>query len=147
MKSRILSVDYGLARIGLALSDETKILASPITLLKAEKQTEKTALKLAEHIKILEKQYGCTIEEVVIGLPLMMSGKMSFLADEVKHFTELLKQSVQIPIILWDERLTSVQAERSMMEGNLSRKKRTQNVDSLSAVIILQNYLDKKNLV
>ena len=144
--TRILSIDYGMVRLGMALSDETKIIASPLPNLQAEKQTEKTVLKLVDKINQLEKDYRCQISEIVIGLPLMMSGKMSFMADEVKHFSEILKQHITIPITHWDERLTSVQAERAMIEGDLSRRRRSKNVDALSAVIILQNYLDRLSL-
>ena len=76
----------------------------------------------------------------------MMSGKMGFLADETKYFIELLKKLISIPIVSWDERLTSVQAERSMREGNLSRKKRAKSVDNVAAIIILQSYLDHLKL-
>ena len=73
-----------------------------------------------------------------------MSGKVGFLADEVKHFIEFLKKATAVPVVTWDERLTTVQAERSLRESSLSRKKRTQFVDTVAAVIILQNYLDHK---
>jgi putative holliday junction resolvase len=77
---------------------------------------------------------------------LLMSGKMGLLADEVTHFVELLKSATSLPVVTWDERLTSVQADRSLREGNFTRKKRSQKVDSVAAVIILQNYLDFKRM-
>lgn len=144
--TRIMSIDYGMARIGIAISDERKILASPLPLVLADKKTEKTVMKIVNEIKIHEEKMHCQIEEIIIGLPLMMSGKMSFLADEVRHFSDLLKQHISIPIILWDERLTSVQAERAMIEGELTRKRRAKSVDSLSAIIILQSYLEMKSI-
>lgn len=140
--TRVVGLDFGMARIGVAVSDETKIIAAPLLTLQTEKKTEQTIAKLLHEIKKHQEMYRYEIEELVIGLPLLMSGKKGFLADEVNHFVDFLKQAVTFPVILWDERLTSVQAERSLREGTLSRKKRAQKVDSVAAVIILQNYLD-----
>lgn len=141
---RILGIDFGMSRIGLALSDERQIIASPYQTLRSEKKGEATVLKLIALIGDIEKQWGCCIEEIIIGLPLMMNGKTGFLADEVKHFTALLAQSTLIPIKTWDERLTTVQAERSLRESQMTRKKRAKVVDIVSAAIILQSYLDSK---
>ena len=140
--SRILGVDYGLARIGLALSDETKMLASPLETMKSEKKAEGSVTKLLSFIEELKDSRECDISEIVIGLPLMMNGRTGFQADEVKHFISLLSKASLIPIRAWDERLTTVQAERSLREGSFSRKKRAQHIDAVSAVIILQSYLD-----
>lgn len=133
---RIASIDYGLARLGLALSDETKMLASPLDTLRAEKSAQLTAERIAQRLSQYE------LEAVVIGMPLHLSGKQGFLADEVTHFISLLEKLLPCPIIPWDERLTSVLVERAMIEGNVRRKKRAQHVDTLSAVLVLQNYLD-----
>lgn len=143
IKKRILAIDYGLARIGLALSDESQMIASPLTTMKAEKQSEKTVKKLIEELERHQKQFQYELEEIVVGLPLLFSGKSGLLADEVHHFVELLKKSLSTPIRTWDERLTSVQADRAMRESStMSRKKRAQSVDSVAAVILLQSYLD-----
>ena len=139
---RILGIDYGLARIGLALSDESQIIAMPLMVLQASKKSEETVHNLVTILNDIAIKYQCTIAEIVIGLPLMMSGKTGFLADEVKHFVQIFSQNCSIPIKTWDERLTTVQAERSLREGNLSRKKRTKFIDTVSACIILQSYLD-----
>jgi len=144
---RILGVDYGLTRIGLALSDERQVIAMPLNVLLADKRTERTVANLLVVIDELSQKYQSEIVEIVIGLPLMMSGQTGFLADEVKHFVQLLSQSCSIPIKTWDERLSTVQAERSLREGSLSRKKRSKLVDTVSATIILQNYLDSKSLM
>lgn len=140
--TRIAALDYGLARIGLAVSDETKIIAMPLVTLQCEKKTEDTAKKLLQVLEEHQKAQNYELIEIVVGLPLMMSGKAGFLADETQYFVELLKKFISIPIVTWDERLTSVQAERSMREGNLSRKKRAKSVDNVAAIIILQSYLD-----
>lgn len=139
---RILGIDYGLSRIGLALSDENQIIAMPLLVLQASKKSEQTVVSLLTMIADISNKYQCNIVEIIIGLPLMMSGKTGFLADEVKHFVQILSQSCSIPVKTWDERLSTVQAERSLREGNLSRKKRTKFVDTVSACIILQSYLD-----
>lgn len=143
---RIVGIDFGIARLGIAVSDETHLIATPLQTLKAEKRSESTVLKLLEYLQKDQQERKYTIGEIVIGLPLLMSGKHGMLADEVKHFVEVLKQQFSCPIITWDERLTTVQAERSLRESSLTRKKRSQHVDSVAAVIILQSYLDMKRL-
>lgn len=145
--TRILGIDFGLARMGLALSDERKIIASPLTVFSAEKRTEQTVVKFVAFLAQLQVEYGCEIDEIIIGLPLMMSGKHGLLADEVQHFVKILQQATPIPIKTWDERLSTVQAERSLREGNLTRLKRSKMVDRVSAAIILQNYLDFRSQI
>jgi putative holliday junction resolvase len=144
-EGRIIALDYGLARIGVALSDPSKMIASPLETMLAEKKTELTAAKVVKELKLHQEAYRYNLEEIVIGLPLLLNGKIGLQADEVKHFVEILRKLSSVPIVTWDERLTTVQADRSMREGNLTRKKRAKNVDSVSAVILLQNYLDHKS--
>lgn len=143
---RLIGVDYGMSRIGLALSDERQIIASPFQTMQSEKKTELTVAKFLSMLSQLEDAYNCEIEEIVIGLPLMMSGRQGFLADEVKHFIELLTNKSTIPIRAWDERLSTVQAERALRESEMTRKKSSKVVDIVSAAIILQSYLDYKHL-
>lgn len=144
MASRILGIDYGMKRVGLALSDETKLLASPLKMVEASHKLELTIDLLLKFLTEHQKQFRYELEEIVVGLPLMMNGKKSMITDEVLCFVEALKQKTTIPICTWDERLTSVLAERAMMESDMTRKKRSQKVDVLSAIVILQNYLDSK---
>ncbi|CDZ81478.1 Putative Holliday junction resolvase [Candidatus Rubidus massiliensis] len=139
---RIIGIDFGMARIGLAYSDETQTIAFPLETFTCEKKSEANIIKLVKRLEDHQKEKNYIIEKIVVGMPLMMSGKVGFLADEVKHFVDLLQQKLSIPIVTWDERLTSVQAERTLRESTMSRKKRTQFVDRVAAVIILQNYLD-----
>jgi len=139
--ARILGVDYGLKRIGLALSDPTQLIASTLCTVQAEKTLEKTVTKLLGVIGDYD------IETIVVGLPYRMSGEMGLQADEVKHFVAELEKQCDIPVALQDERLTTVQAERVMKEAGLSRKKRTKSIDALSAVVFLQCYLDNQRLV
>ncbi len=143
---RIIGIDFGMARIGIAVSDESKTIAAPLLTLKSESKTEETVAKLLDQLKGHQQTHQYDIEEMVVGMPFLMSGKMGFLADEVKHFVEWLKQKASFPIVTWDERLTSVQAERALRESNMTRKKRSQLSDTVAAVIILQNYLDHKKI-
>lgn len=144
---RIIGIDFGMARLGIAYSDESKTIAMPLAVIQAEKKSEQTVSKVVKELKQHQQQNNYEIEEIVVGLPLLMSGKFGLLADEVKHFVEQLKKSIQAPVVTWDERLTTVQAERSMRESNLTRKRRAKVVDTVAAVIILQNYLDHKRMM
>jgi putative Holliday junction resolvase len=137
--SRVLGIDYGTARIGLALSDERGILASPLPCLKAGKSLEVTVQLLAQ-----ELAKHTPLRAIVIGLPLHMSGHESPLSQEVRKLKSLLESLCNVPITLWDERLTTTQVERGLKDAGLKRKKRSEIVDSLSAVLILQNFLDCK---
>lgn len=146
LPTRIIAIDYGMARLGIAFSDEQKIIATPLMTLQAEKKSEQTVSKLVKTLEDHTKKLGYAIEEIIVGLPLLMSGKKGLLADEVEHFILLLQQQINVPIISWDERLTSVQAERSMLESSLTRKRRAKLVDTVAATIILQSYLNSKSL-
>lgn len=144
---RIIGIDYGMARIGLAYSDISHLIASPLGTLTTEKKSKATINKLVLLLQEHEKELDYSIEKIVVGLPLMMSGKAGLMADEVNHFiTKLQEVLPDTPIVKWDERLSSVQAERSMREASMSRKKRAKKVDFVAAVIILQSYLDKLSL-
>lgn len=140
--TRIIAIDFGLARLGVAISDEMKIIAMPLMTITCESKSDKTVAKVLDELAKHQVANKYDLEAIILGMPLMMSGKMGMLADEVKHFVDVLRQSTSTPIITWDERLTTVQAERSMKEGTMSRKKRSKIVDKVAAVIILQSYLD-----
>lgn len=144
-QGRIVAIDYGMARIGLAISDAQRIIATPLVTLQAKKKTAASALACVQELQRLEKVGRYTIQEIVVGLPLLLSGKAGLLADEVLLFVEHLKHHLSIPITTWDERLTSVQADRTLREGHLTRKKRAKLVDSVSALLLLQTYLDYRS--
>lgn len=144
LETRIIGIDFGMARIGVAVSDARKIIAMPLFTVRAEYRTALTVQKLAKELQQHAEAHAYQIEELVVGMPYLMSGKKGSFADEVAHFIELLKNEIPFRIVTWDERLTSVQADRSLREGNLTRKKRSQHVDQVAATIILQNYLDYK---
>lgn len=137
---RIMSVDFGDTRTGLALSDTTRYLASGIGYV-SPGGIVKTADKVAE--MAVEKGAGA----VVVGLPKNMDGSEGFRADRVKEFVGLLRDRLDLPIVTFDERMTTMAASRFLNETNTRGAKRKGVVDTLSAQIILQNALDRlKNI-
>ena len=139
--ARILGFDYGRARIGVATTDQRQIIVSPSFVM----EVEKGLLETVKKIKLKADPQG-PFELLVVGLPLLLNGKEGEMALEAKKFAEILKEVFQLPVVLWDERLTSAQADRLMKDDFRSRKERAKSVDTLSATIILQNYLDAKFL-
>lgn len=141
--TRLLAIDFGLARLGLALSDERHLIASPLATWPTAKKLEQTAHNLYDYLCEQQKKNSYTLTAIIVGMPLRMNGQVSFMADEVQHFVALLRKFTDIPITLWDERLSTMQAERALKEGqHLNRKRRTAFVDQVAAVILLQSYLD-----
>ncbi|MCL1924931.1 MAG: Holliday junction resolvase RuvX [Defluviitaleaceae bacterium] len=137
--SKILGIDYGEIRIGVAISDETNTIALPFkTLIKKDEYTIKP---LISELKELIKAEN--IEKIILGNPLNMNGTKGDRALKTEDFKERLHRNFKkLEIILWDERLTSVQAEKILIEtGNKER----QNIDQVAATLILQAYLDKEN--
>lgn len=132
---RILALDHGTVRIGVALSDELKMIATPLEYIHAEPFTA-FLTRLKELIR--EKE----VELILIGMPRNMDGSYGPAALKVKEFEAVLKDVVAIPIKLWDERLTSAQANRFLIEGNVRRTDRKVKVDKMAAAILLQSYLD-----
>jgi len=132
---RILALDHGSKRIGVAISDELKMIAQPVQFIPAEPFAEFLAC-LKELLR--EKE----VELIVVGMPRNMDGSYGPAALKVQDFVAALKNVITIPIQSWDERLTSVQANRFLIEGNVRRHKRKQKVDQMAAAILLQSYLD-----
>lgn len=133
---RILGLDVGEKRIGLAVSDELGITAQGIdTVIRRE-----TVADLNQIIEIIKEK---EISKLVVGLPKNMNGTLGPQAEKVKEFVEKLTAKCPLEIVYWDERLTTVAAQRSLLEGDVSRKKRKMAVDRIAAVLILQGYLDK----
>ena len=134
---RILGIDYGTKRLGLALSDEDEILASPLPV--------RMRTSLAEDLKfvsdlVVEKTVGA----IVLGLPLNMNGSRGGMARAVQGFADELRRTCNVPVVLFDERLTTSEAERVLVQADISRKKRKSLRDGLAAVLILQGYLDSQ---
>lgn len=132
---RILALDHGTRRIGVAVSDEMKMIASPLEYIPAE-PIDKVLARLQEIIR--EKQVAL----ILIGMPRNMDGTYGPAAEKVKEFIGKLQQQITTPIKTWDERLTSVMANRVLLQGNVRRDKRKQAVDKMAAAILLQSYLD-----
>ncbi len=132
---RILGIDYGDRTIGLAVSDKMLITAQALQSYKVKNKEEDF-----QFFKNLASKYNIT--EIVIGLPLRMDGSEGSRVKKTKHFASWLKKSLDIPVIYWDERLTTKQALRIMREKRLSNKKKKELVDQISAVIILSSYLN-----
>jgi len=132
---RILALDHGTKRIGIALSDELKMIAQPLEFVLAEPFLE-FVTRLKEIIR--EKE----VELILIGMPRNMDGSYGPAALKVKEFVAVLKDMVAIPIQTWDERLTSAQAQRFLIQGNVRRQDRKEKVDKTAAAILLQSYLD-----
>ncbi len=132
--SRVLGIDFGEKRLGLALSDESRTLASPLTVY------ERTDLQSdLRFLSDLIARYQ--IAEIVLGLPLNMDGSLGPKAQQVLEFKRALEESLKLPVHTLDERLTTAEAERALLEANLSRRKRKAKRDALAAVLILQGYL------
>ena len=136
---RVLGIDYGRRRIGLALSDEEGILASPFPIYVRGRSE---ARDIAALTSLIDK-HG--VKAVVVGLPLNMNGSRGEMAREAEAFADRICQETALPVELFDERLTSSEAERVLLEADLSRRRRNDLRDSLSAVLILQGHLDRRN--
>ncbi len=136
-EQRLLGMDVGQRRIGLAVSDPLGITAQGLpTLQRRNKRTD-----LAQLARILAEQH---VSEIVVGHPLRLSGKASAQTLKVTEFAEGLRKCFQLPVHLWDERLTSAQANRLLRETNMSIRRRGEVVDQMSAVIILQSFMEAR---
>jgi len=132
---RILALDHGTKRIGIAISDELKVIAQPLEYVAAEPFA--TFLQRLKEL-LLEKQ----IELVLVGMPRNMNGSYGPAALKVEEFLAALRTAITVPIKAWDELLTSVQANRFLIEGNVRREQRKEKVDKMAAASLLQSYLD-----
>lgn len=134
---RIMCLDVGSVRVGIAMSDPMQIIASPLEVLKRTNSINNDAKYVANLIKTHE------VGLVVVGLPLKLDGTESASTLMAREFAEKLSKVTTVPIEFQDERLSTVSAQRILLEGNVRRDKRKGVVDKLAANIILQNYLDK----
>jgi putative Holliday junction resolvase len=141
MKNRVLAIDFGLKRIGLALSDENKKIAFPLSVMAAGKTGKETLDILMKEILRLEKDRGCVLDPIVVGLPLHLSGEESPLSKEVRFFSERLKVLSGKEIILFDERMSSGRAHSLLRESGLNRKQQGDKVDPLAAAILLEEFI------
>ena len=135
----ILSVDYGDKRTGIAVCDKLEMLASPVCVI-----TEWNQNALAE--KIVNIAIEKKAEKIVIGLPKNMDGSKGFRAYACEELGEVIKTLTEIPIVFWDERLTTVSAHKILNDNNIRGKKRKNVVDAVAADIILQDYIDSRKI-
>lgn len=131
---KIMSVDYGDARTGLAACDRTEFLASPIGVIE-EYDFDRTVQKVAWAVEEYQ------IQKVVVGHPMNMNGTAGERAKKCEDFAEKLRAIVSVPVVLWDERSTTVSAHQILNETNTRGKKRKEVVDAVAASIILESYL------
>lgn len=134
---RILGLDYGERRIGVAISDPTGTTGQPLTVI--DKRDSGSDIK---KISDLVDEYG--VDEVVVGLPVSLAGEIGPQAQIVLEFVEELKAELEVPVKTWDERLTTTAAGRALIESDVKRRRRKEVVDKVAAAIILQSYLDSK---
>ena len=132
---RILAIDHGTRRIGIAVSDELKTIAQPLEFIPAE--------PLAGFFARLQQIVADkSVELILVGMPRNMDGSYGSAAEKVREFVAALKEQTAIPIRTWDERLTTAQANRFLIEADVRRRDRKQKVDQTAAAILLQSYLD-----
>ena len=134
---RVLGLDIGEKRIGVALSDPLGIIAGALTVV--DRVTDDAALK-----QIIDLARENEAERIVVGMPRSLDGSLGKQAQAVQSFVDLLKKRTDIPVVTWDERLSTVAAERTLLEVGMKRDKRKKRRDSLAAAIILQGYLDRE---
>jgi putative Holliday junction resolvase len=134
---RILAIDHGSKRIGIAVSDELKLIAQPLEYIPAEPFAE-----FLQRLKDLARDKE--VELILVGMPRNMDGSYGPAALKVQAFVAALKGALTIPIETQDERLTSAQANRVLIQGGVRRAKRKEKVDQMAAAILLQSYLDSR---
>ncbi len=132
-----MGLDLGDKTIGLALSDPLKITAQGLMVL----QRKTLEQDLIELDKIKEQH---EVEEVVVGLPRMMNGSIGPMGEKAQEFADILSQRWGIPVHTWDERLSTMEAEKTLLQADLSRKKRKKLIDKTAAVLILQSFLGRR---
>lgn len=134
---RMMAVDYGDSRTGVAFCDEMEMLASPFCVI-----NERYAPKLIEKLKEIAVEQKA--KQIVVGLPRNMDGSYGYRCDECRRLGDSLSEATGLPVVYQDERLTTVMAHEVLSANNVRRAKRKKQVDAVSAVMILQSYIDKR---
>jgi putative Holliday junction resolvase len=137
-RTRVLGIDVGSVRIGLAISDETCTLASPVATVPNESRTL--------WARIEREMQDRQVDRVVIGLPRLLDGSEGDAAQGARAFAAELARRTTIAIELWDERFTTTIAERSLIESGVRRKRRREVIDSVAAAVLLQSWLDSRRI-
>jgi putative Holliday junction resolvase len=133
---RLMGLDVGDKTVGVAVSDELGISAQPLTVIR---RTDSIKKDLAEVRRLVEEY---EVGRIVIGLPLMLNGTVGVQAQKVEEFAEGLRRRVRVPIVMWDERLSTSEIQRMLISDDQSRAKRKEVVDKLAASVILRSYMD-----
>lgn len=139
---RVMGLDFGSKTVGVAICDPLGITAQGVETI-VRKDENKLRQTLAR-IEALVDEYG--VEKIVLGFPKNMNNTIGERAEKTLEFQEKLERRTGIPIVLWDERLTTASAERTLMESNVRREDRKKYVDKIAAVFILQGYLDSLSM-
>lgn len=139
---RIMGLDFGSKTVGVAVSDSLLLTAQGVEIIrrKDENKLRRTLVRIEELIVEYE------VEEIVLGLPKNMNATEGVRVELTNEFKEKLERRTGLPVIMWDERLTTVAADRTMMEAGIRREHRKDYVDMIAASLILQGYLDRKNI-
>ena len=136
---RILALDVGEKRIGLAVSDPLGITAQGLEVL-----TRKDRAADLNRLLEVARQWG--VQRVVVGLPRHMNGRLGSSAPQILELVEILQKTLGVEVVTWEERLTTAEAERVLIQADMSRRRRRRVVDQVAAVLILQSYLEYRNL-
>ncbi len=135
---RVMACDYGSKTIGIAVSDPFGWTAQGVEIIHRKQENELKAS--IERIKALIEEYS--VETIVVGLPKNMNNTLGERVEKTMEFIEALKKQISLPVVTWDERLSTVGAERVLLEADLSRAKRKKVIDKMAAAYFLQGYLD-----
>lgn len=137
---RIMGLDYGSKTVGVAVSDPLGITAQAVETI--WRKDENKLRKTCAHIEELIREYE--VERIVLGLPKHMNNDIGERAKKALEFGEMIRRRTGLEVVMWDERLTTVEAERTLIENKVRRENRKQYIDKIAAVFILQGYLDSK---
>lgn len=138
---RIMGLDFGSKTVGVAVSDELLVTAQGVEIIR--RQEENKLRRTLARIEELIVEYG--VEEIVLGLPKNMNATEGKRAELTREFQEKLERRTGVPVFLWDERLTTIAADRAMMDAGIRRENRKDYVDKIAAALILQGYLDNRS--
>ncbi|MCU6753169.1 Holliday junction resolvase RuvX [Bovifimicola ammoniilytica] len=137
---RIMGLDFGSKTVGVAVSDPLYITAQGVEIIRREQENKlrKTLARIEELVKEYE------VEEIVLGLPKNMNNSIGERAEKTLEFKAMLERRIGLNVVMWDERLTTVAADKTMMEAGVRRENRKKYVDQIAATFILQGYLDSR---
>ena len=138
---RIMGLDYGSKTVGVAVSDALLLTAQAVETISRPQETKlrRTLARIEEMCREYE------IEKIILGFPKNMNNTIGDRAEKSLEFAEMLKRRTGLPVVMWDERLTTVAAERTLMESGVRREHRKEHIDQIAAVFILQGYLDAES--